>query len=207
MQKYETMARMAKTRLMAVLRVDSLEEAFKIARGLKRAGADILEVSYTSVDATARIRELSEAFPDLLVGAGTVLDSETAKLAIDAGAKFIIAPTFSKEVALIANRYQIPYCPGCSSYTEMVDAMSYGAAYVKCFPISTFYGPEMVKTLKTPLPFMPILVSGGITLDNIDEWLEEGADCLAMSTLLTKGTEDEIAENAAAVMAHIRKYS
>ncbi len=205
MQKNEIVSKIAETKVMAVVRVDNRETAIKIVEGCLMGGVDVMEISYTSRDATSHIKYIAENYSDMLVGAGTVLDPETARTAIDAGAKFIIAPNFSKEVALLCNRYQIPYCPGCSSYTEMVDALSYGASFIKCFPISNFYGPEIVKILKTPLPYMPILVSGGIRLENLDQWLESGADCLALGSLLTKGTKEQIAENARTVMEHIKK--
>jgi len=204
MQKMEITNRIAQTGVMAVVRITSLERGIQIAEGCLAGGVDVMEISYTSDHATEYIRQLSERFGNMLVGAGTVLDSETARIAIDAGARFIVAPNFSKDVALLCNRYQIPYCPGCSSYTEMVEALSYGAAFVKCFPISNFYGPEMVKVLKTPLPYMPVLVSGGIRLDNIDQWLDNGADVLAVGTLLTKGSSEEIAANGCEILRHIR---
>ena len=207
MQKNNIINKIEKTRAMAVVRINSLERGIEITEGCLEGGIDVMEISYTSNNATEYIRYISANFKDMLVGAGTVIDSETARMAIDAGAKFVIAPNFSKEVALLCNRYQIPYCPGCTSYSEMVEAMEYGAAFIKCFPISNFYGPELVKTLKTPLPYMPILVSGGVTLENINLWLENGADCLAMGSLLTKGTKKDIAENAKKIMEHVNKAS
>ncbi len=205
MQKNEIVSKIAKTKVMAVVRINSLERGCEIVEGCLAGGVDVMEVSYTSPEASDYIKQLSEKYPDMLVGAGTVLDSETARMAITAGAKFIIAPNFSKDVALLCNRYQIPYCPGCTSYSEMVTGLEYGASFIKCFPISNFYGPEMAKVLKTPLPFMPILVSGGINLNNIEEWLKNGADCLAIGSLLTKGTKEEIAENAKKIMEFVNK--
>lgn len=205
MQKNEIVSKIAKTKVMAVVRINSLERGCEIVEGCLAGGVDVMEVSYTSPEASDYIKQLSEKYPDMLVGAGTVLDSETARMAITAGAKFIIAPNFSKDVALLCNRYQIPYCPGCTSYSEMVTGLEYGASFIKCFPISNFYGPEMAKVLKTPLPFMPILVSGGINLNNIEEWLKNGADCLAIGSLLTKGTREEIAENAKKIMEFVNK--
>ena len=204
MQKHEIVGRMAGTKVMAVARIDSLERGMEIAEGCLAGGVDVMEISYTSKNASEYIRGLSQGYETMLVGAGTILDPETARIAIDAGARFIISPNFSKATALLCNRYQIPYCPGCTTYTEMVEALDYGASYIKCFPISNFYGPEMVKVLKTPLPYLPILVSGGIRLDNIDQWLENGADCLAMGSLLTKGSKGEIMENAIKIMEHVR---
>ena len=85
----------------------------------------------------------------------------------------------------------------------MVEAMEYGASFIKCFPISNFYGPDLVKIFKTPLPQMPVMVSGGVSMDNIDAWLKNGADCLAMGGLLTKGGKDDIAASARKVMERV----
>lgn len=205
MQKNEIVSKIAQSKVMAVVRIDSLDRGIEITEGCLEGGVDVMEVSYTSGDASEYIKYLSAHYKDMLIGAGTVLDSETARSAITSGAKFIIAPTFSKDVAKLCNRYQIPYCPGCSTCTEMVEAMEYGASFIKCFPISNYYGPEMVKILKTPLPYMPVLASGGIRLENIDQWLDAGADCLAIGGLLTKGGKQEIAANAKIVTEHINK--
>ena len=203
MQKNDIVSKIATTRIMTVVRINSLQRGREIVEGCLEGGVDVMEISYTNPEAGEYIKELSKEYPEMNIGAGTVLDSETARMAITSGAKFIIAPNFSKDVAHLCNRYQIPYAPGCTSYSEMVEALEYGASFIKCFPISNFYGPEMVKVLKTPLPFMPILVSGGINLKNIDEWLDNGADCLAIGSLLTKGTKEEIAENAKLVMEKV----
>lgn len=130
------------------------------------------------------------------MGAGTVLDSETARSAILSKAEFIIAPTMNKEVALLANRYQVPYMPGCVSMTEMIEALAYGASFVKIFPVAEYFGPSFIKTIKTPTPFVPLLSSGGVKLDNAKEWLETGVEILGVGSLLTKGTYDEIVNNA-----------
>ena len=125
-----------------------------------------------------------------------MLDSETARHAVLCGAEFIIAPNYDEGVAKICNRYQIPYAPGCTSITEAVDALSMGAAFIKAFPISDFYGPKLVKVFKTPIPAMPILASGGITLDNLEVWIDNGVDVCGFGGLLTKGTSADIAANA-----------
>ena len=101
-----------------------------------------------------------------------------------------------RDVALLCNRYQIPYAPGCSSLSEAVEAMSYGASFVKAFPISDFYGPKLVKVFKTPIPNMPILASGGINLDNVLEYVDYGTELCGFGGLLTNGSSDEIAANA-----------
>ena len=139
----------------------------------------------------------------MIVGAGTVMEPTTARLAIMAGAQFIVANCGSDEVARMCNLYQIPYAPGCTTMTEANHSLEMGAAFIKCFPISNVYGPELVNLFKTPTPWMPLMASGGINLDNLAEWLERGVDCCGMGSLLTKGSKKEIAANAAKVCAII----
>jgi len=185
------------TGVMAVCRIDTLERCLEIAEGCLMGGCDCMEISYTIPEAGEFIRGVNEKFGDkMLVGAGTVLDGATARNAILNGAKFIIAPCFSEEVAIMCNRYQIPYAPGCTSYTEMMKALEYGATFIKAFPIGGYYGASLVKEFKTPHPCIPILSSGGVKKDNVDEWIANGLDVIATGSYLTKGTKEEIAENA-----------
>ncbi len=197
MQKVEITKRLADTGALAIVRVQTVERGYEIAEGCLAGGIDCLEISYTLSNAGEVIAALREKFGDkLVVGAGTVLDPETARHAILSGAQFIIAPNLSTEVAKVCNRYQIPYAPGCTSITEAITGLEYGAAFIKAFPISDFYGPKMVSVFKTPTPFMPILASGGITLDNLSDYVKRGVDCCGFGGLLTKGTSEDIAANA-----------
>lgn len=197
MKKMKITKRMAEIGALAIVRVETLERASEIAEGCIKGGIPVMEMSYTLNNAGEIIKGLNKKYgSELCVGAGTVLDSETARHAILHGAQFIIAPTYNEEVAKICNRYQIPYAPGCTSLTEAVDALSLGAAFIKAFPISDFYGPKLVKIFKTPIPDMPILASGGITLENLHVWLENGVDVCGFGGLLTKGSSEDIAENA-----------
>lgn len=207
MYRNQILTRIQETVIMAIVRVETEERAVEIAEGCLAGGVDCLEISYTLPNASQIISFLSKRYGEkLLIGAGTILDSETARLAILAGAKFIIAPNFNENVCRLANRYQIPYMPGCSSVTEMITAMESGAAMVKAFPISNFYGSSLVTTFKTPTPYMPIMSSGGITLNNISEWLETGVDCIGVGGLLTKGTQKEITENAKVLSDAVTKF-
>lgn len=197
MKKMNITNRIAEIGALAIVRVETLDRASEIAEGCIKGGIPVMEMSYTLNNAGEIIEGLSKKYgKELCVGAGTVLDSETARHAILHGAQFIIAPNYSEDVAKICNRYQIPYAPGCTSLTEAVDALSLGAAFIKAFPISDFYGPKLVKVFKTPIPDMPILASGGITLDNLHVWLENGVDACGFGGLLTKGSSEDIAENA-----------
>lgn len=195
--KADVEKRIIDTGAMAIVRTETIERGIEIAEGCLAGGVDVLEISYTLPNAGEVIKALNDRYQDrLLVGAGTVLDSETARLAILAGAKFIIAPNLSKEVATMCNRYRIPYAPGCTTVSEMVEALELGASFVKAFPISNFYGPSLVTIVKTPIPHMPVMASGGVTLDNLAEWVKNGVDSVGLGGLLTKGSSEEIAENA-----------
>ena len=196
MKKLNTTKKMVDAGALAIVRAE-LERACEIADGLIMGEVPVMEMSYTLNTAGDVIKGLKERYGDtLIVGAGTVLDSETARHAILNGAEFIIAPTFDEGVAKICNRYQIPYAPGCTSLSEAVRGLTIGAAFIKAFPISDFYGPKLCKVFKTPIPDMPILASGGINLDNLREWLDCGADICGFGGLLTKGTTQQIANNA-----------
>lgn len=204
MQKIEITKRIADTGAMAIVRVETIERGYEIAQGCLDGGVDCLEISYTLPNAGEVISALKAKFGDqLVVGAGTVLDSETARHAILAGAQFIIAPNLSTEVAIICNRYQIPYAPGCTSISEAITGLDYGAAFIKAFPISDFYGPKLVSVFKTPIPTMPILASGGINLDNLSDYISKGVDCCGFGGLLTKGSSSDITENAKKIKAII----
>ena len=197
MQKIEITHKIAECGAMAIVRVETIERGIEIAQGCLDGGINVLEISYTLPNAGEVIAALRHHFKDeLIVGAGTVLDSETARMAILKGAQFVIAPNLSKEVATLCNRYQIPYAPGCTSITEAVQGLEYGAAFIKAFPISDFYGAKLVSVFKTPIPYMPILASGGINLNNLSDYIKKGVDCCGFGGLLTKGSRDEIAKNA-----------
>ncbi len=206
MRKMNTTKKMVESGALAIVRAD-VERACEIADGLIKGGVPVMEMSYTFNTAGDVIKALKEKYGEaLVVGAGTVLDSETARHAILNGAEFIIAPNYDEGVAKMCNRYQIPYAPGCTSLTEAVNGLTAGAAFIKAFPISDFYGPKLVKVFKTPIPDMPILASGGINLDNLSQWLENGVDVCGFGGLLTKGTSEEIAANASKIHEIITNF-
>ncbi|MGG7141894.1 ketohydroxyglutarate aldolase [Clostridium nigeriense] len=207
MKKLKITQKMYESGALAIVRTKSFERACEIADGCIKGGIPVMEMSFTLNNAGDIIEGLVEKYgDDLCVGAGTVLDVETARYAILKGAQFIIAPNYSEEVAKMCNRYQIPYAPGCTSFTEAVEGLSSGATFIKAFPISDFYGAKLAKVFKTPIPDMPILASGGITLDNLEEWLRNGVDICGLGGLLTKGTSEEIAENATKIRNIITEF-
>ena len=206
MKKMNVTNRMYEAGALAIVRAETLDRACEIAEGCMKGGVPVMEMSYTLNNAGDIIQGLSEKYGDALcVGAGTVLDAETARHAILHGAAFIIAPNYNEEVAKMCNRYQIPYAPGCTSYTEMIEALKAGASFIKAFPISNYYGPDLAKVFKVPCPQIPILASGGANFDNLHTWFENGVDSVGLGGLLTKGSSADIAENARKLRAIVEE--
>lgn len=197
MGRAETVCRMKKTGIMAVVRVDTIERGLEIAKGCYEGGVDVIEISYTNPIAGDVIAAIKKEYGDkMCIGAGTVLDATTARLAIMSGAEFFVAPNFDPDVQEMCNLYQIPYGPGCTTYSESLNALKAGASFIKAFPISNYYGPSLAKVFKVPCPQVPILASGGVSVENVGEWVKNGAEVLGVGGLLSKGSWEEIASNA-----------
>ena len=145
------------------------------------------------------IGRLTAELPNGVIGAGTVLDATSARLAIMAGAGYIVSPTFDAAIAKLCNLYQIPYLPGCSTMTEMQRAIEAGSDIVKLFPASVA-GPSMIKAVKAPFPQLNIMPTGGVSLDNLDQWFAAGAVCVGAGGNLVgpgaTGDYDRVTENA-----------
>ena len=197
MGRAETVCRMKKTGIMAVVRVDTIERGLEIAKGCYEGGVDVIEISYTNPIAGDVIAAIKKEYGDkMCIGAGTVLDATTARLAIMSGAEFFVAPNFDPDVQEMCNLYQIPYGPGCTTYSESLNALKAGASFIKAFPISNYYGPSLAKVFKVPCPQVPILASGGVNVENVGEWVKNGAEVVGVGGLLSKGSWEDIASNA-----------
>lgn len=186
--------------VVAVVRGNTREIGIKISEACIKGNVKAIEVAYTNKFANDIIKELHDKydkFEDIVIGAGTVLDSETARLAILAGAKYIVSPSFSEETAKLCNRYKIPYIPGVMTINEIVKAHENGVDIVKIFPGSAF-GPGYVGSIKGPLPYASVMVTGGVNLENIDLWQKAGVDLVGIGGELNKlgesGKFDEITE-------------
>src|SRR5690625_1620662 len=163
MRKIKTLTKLLDCGVVAVIRADSKEEAMETSKACVAGGIQGLEITFTVQGAEEAIRDLATEFahdPDVIVGAGTVLDAITARIAILAGAEFIVSPAFDQETAEICNLYQIPYMPGCMTITEMKQALKAGVDIIKLFPENTF-GPEWIKSVKAPFPQVNIMPTGG----------------------------------------------
>ena len=196
MRKYEVLQRIENVGVVAVVRAENSEKAKKIALACMEGGIDSIEITFTVPGADEVIKELTKEFgDDLLVGAGTVLDSETARIAILAGAKYIVSPAFDLETAKLCNRYQVPYMPGCMTLTEMITAMEAGADVIKVFPGSAF-GPSFIKAVKGPLPQAVLMPTGGVSIDNVDQWIKNGCIAVGVGGNLTKGSSEDMTNAA-----------
>lgn len=206
LKKSETLERIINTGIVAVVRAESIAEAVRISSACIEGGVPAIEVTYTVPGATEVIKALKETFPadKLIVGAGTVLDVATARMAILAGAEYIVSPGFDEETAKLCNLYQIPYMPGCMTITEMMKAMQYGADIVKLFPGSAF-GPSFVKAVKAPLPQANIMPTGGVSLDNVEEWFKNGVVAVGAGGKLATGSSESITATAKAFVEKIRE--
>ena len=209
MKKYETIKNILDSGVVAVIRAENGEEAVKVSRACIEGGIRAIEVTYTVPGTSKVIETLKDEFGDRLeIGAGTVLDSETARNAILSGATYIVSPGFDENTAKLCNRYCIPYMAGCLTITEMITAMEAGVDIIKLFPGSAF-GADFIKAVKGPLPQVSIMPTGGVSLDNVKDWINKGAVAVGIGSDLTKGYKEKgiaaVVENAKAFVDRVKE--
>ncbi len=163
-------------RLVAVIRASSADAARDAALAVLRGGLPLIEITFTVPDATRVMRELARR-ADLVLGAGTVRSAEDARRAIDAGARFLVAPNTDEAVAKVAREASVFYCPGAYTTNEIVAARALGAQLVKIYPVGVAGGPDYIRVIRDPLPDIPMLAAGGTNLGNVPAFLAAG--CVA----------------------------
>ncbi|MDT2600423.1 bifunctional 2-keto-4-hydroxyglutarate aldolase/2-keto-3-deoxy-6-phosphogluconate aldolase [Enterococcus hulanensis] len=212
MKRMEILSRLEKAGVIAVVRGKDQTEAVKASHAIIAGGVKGIEVTFTVPNAQAAIQELVETYQgqDVVIGVGTVLDAVTARLAIMAGAEFVVSPSFDSETAELCNLYQVPYLPGCMTITEMQQALKSGADIIKLFPGSVS-GPSMVSAVKAPLPQINLMPTGGVNLENMETWFKAGVvavgvggNLLAPAAVGDFAKVTEIAQQYAAKLAEIR---
>jgi 2-dehydro-3-deoxyphosphogluconate aldolase / (4S)-4-hydroxy-2-oxoglutarate aldolase len=198
--KIEVLNKLADSKVVAVVRGRTAEEAIDISAAALEGGFQAIELTYTTPD-VAKVFEAVRSEGGL-IGAGTVLDPETARHAILNGASFIVSPNFNRDIAVICNRYSVPYLPGCMTISEIVSALESGADIVKLFPANRF-DPSFIGAVNGPLPQVRIMPTGGVNLQNIGSWLKAGAVAAGIGSDLNKAYQSG---GKAAVTELCRKY-
>ncbi|HUV96612.1 MAG TPA: bifunctional 2-keto-4-hydroxyglutarate aldolase/2-keto-3-deoxy-6-phosphogluconate aldolase [Acidobacteriaceae bacterium] len=213
MDKTKIMQHMHELGLVPVLRASSAQEAITIADAILAGGVNILEVTMTVPGAIRVIEQLANHHgTKLLLGAGTVLDPETARSCILAGAQFIVSPALDLRTIELCRRYSVPIIPGALTPTEIVSAWQAGADVVKVFPCSAVGGAKYLKALQGPLPQIQLIPTGGVSLATAEEFLAAGAFALGVGGDLVdakaarEGRTSVITENAQKYVAIVKKF-
>jgi len=181
MEKREVFNRMVAEGLIPVVRVSSAREAMDVADAIKEGGVSFIEITMSVQGAIDVIKELTQKYKDeIIMGAGTVLDTETGRAALLAGAQFIVSPTLNLDLIQLAHRYSAVVIPGAATPTEILTAWNAGADMVKVFPAGQLGGPEYLKALRGPLPQILLVPTGGVNLQNAGAFIKAGATALGV---------------------------
>ena len=213
MTRSQILDRIREVGLMPVLRARSHDEAMSVALAVEKGGVPILEVTMTVPGALDVIRQVvDQCGSRVLVGAGTVLDPETARLCILAGAKFVVSPSLKISTIEMCHRYSVPVFPGALTPTEVVTAWEAGADAVKIFPCSALGGASYLKALKAPLPQIELIPTGGVSLSTAEQFLSAGAFALGVggdlidAAAIAAGKLEQITETAGKYAEILRKF-
>lgn len=207
----ESMERILKTGVVAIMRANSSDQLLGAAKAVLAGGVEAIEVTMTTPGALDVIRQATSQFgKEVLFGVGSVLDAATARVAILAGAQFVVCPTFKLETVELCKRYSVPVVPGAYTPTEILTAWEAGANAVKVFPASVS-GPAYIKAIKGPLPQISLSAVGGVTVENTAEFFRAGVDFVGVGgelvnqKLLDAADFAEISERARNFRAQVEK--
>ncbi|GIP55402.1 MULTISPECIES: bifunctional 2-keto-4-hydroxyglutarate aldolase/2-keto-3-deoxy-6-phosphogluconate aldolase [Paenibacillus] len=192
MKKLQLVQKIAEEGVVAVLRGETPEQVVEMAEQAIAGGIKVIEVTMTVPFALRAIEMLSAKYSwdskdpasYAIIGVGTVLDPETARAAILSGAQFVVGPCLNRDTVMLCNRYRIPVMPGVMTIKEIQEALELGADIVKLFP-GNLYDPSMIKAIKGPLPQANIMPTGGVSLDNLGDWIKAGAVAVGIGSDLT----------------------
>ena len=192
MNRKEVLSHIMSNGVVAVIRMKDTQRLLKVIQAVGAGGVKSIEITMTVPGAIDIIRQLAPSVPgDVLIGAGTVVDRETANKVIDAGAKFVVGPILNLEIIRLCGERNTVVMPGCFSPTEIYTAWIAGADIVKVFP-ATSLGPKYFKDIRGPFPDIRLMPTGGVTIDNVGEWIAAGAVAVGIgSDLLDKKAIDE----------------
>lgn len=182
MTRADLLQQLLATKIIAIIRLSNSEPVFELAQALFRGGVKAIEVTMGTPNALEEIHKLSQ-IEGVIPGVGSVIDPQTAKAAIEAGAQFIVTPVSKPEVIHMAHQLDKPILSGAMTPTEILQAYEWGADIVKLFPAANL-GGTYFKAVKAPIPHVPIMPTGGITVENAADWIANGAVCLGVGSTL-----------------------
>lgn len=184
--KWKLLERITDGGLVGIVRTESPDKALRLAAACIDGGVTAIEITFTVPGALQVIAELAKTYRDgqIIVGAGTVLDAETARAAILAGAAYVVTPALNVDTVRLCNRYQIPVMSGAMTVKETIEALEAGSDIVKVFPGGTL-GPSFIKAIRGPLPQAPLMPTGGVSLDNVGDWIKAGCVAVGVGGKLT----------------------
>jgi 2-dehydro-3-deoxyphosphogluconate aldolase/(4S)-4-hydroxy-2-oxoglutarate aldolase len=212
MRKEQIIEKLREIGLVPVLRAESEEQALGIASAIADGGVTVLEITMTVPGAIRVMARLTKERPDILVGAGTVLDAETARMCMLEGAQFVVSPALNLKTIEMCHRYSIPVLPGALTPTEVVTAWQAGADVIKVFPASALGGAKYLKSLKAPLPQVEMIPTGGVSLATAKEFLEAGSFALGVGAdlvdtkAMAEGKPEKITESAKKYLEIVREF-
>ena len=205
----EVVAAIEQLGVVAIIRMKDAAKLRAVFDALAEGGVRAIEVTMTVPDAVSLIRKLASSIPsNLVLGAGTVVDAETARAVIDAGARFVVSPVFRPDVVAACHQRGVAAAPGCFTPTEILNAHDLGADVVKVFP-ATALGPQFIKDIRAPLPQLKLMPTGGVSLDNAGDWIRAGAVAVGAGSALLdaraieEGQLDVITANARRIVASV----
>ncbi len=207
LEKHKLISSIIDTGIVAIIRADNTSQAESMLQACISGGLPAIEITFTVVNAPRILEKICQQ-NNIIIGAGTILDAATARIAILAGASYIVSPCFDVETAKICNRYAVPYMPGCYTPTEMVQALEYGVDIIKLFPANCL-SFSSISTFKAPLPQINIMPTGGINTTNAADWIKAGAIALGVGGDLVSGPKEHIIKKAQEyrkIIAEVRKH-
>jgi 2-dehydro-3-deoxyphosphogluconate aldolase / (4S)-4-hydroxy-2-oxoglutarate aldolase len=204
--KTDVIKRIRDVGVIPVVRATTADEAIRAIDAIREGGISVLEITMTVPGAVGVIEQVTTRFgDDALVGAGTVLDAETAKACIASGARFIVSPALNFEVIAYCREQDVVVMPGALTPTEVVQAWNAGADFVKVFPAGAVGGPSYLKALKAPLPQIELVPTGGVSLKTAADFIKAGAAALGVGGELVQGQSSEITERAKQFVEIVRQ--
>jgi 2-dehydro-3-deoxyphosphogluconate aldolase/(4S)-4-hydroxy-2-oxoglutarate aldolase len=211
MTKASVIQRILDEKVFAVLRLQHTEEIERVVEAIAKGGISIIEITMNSKNAEECIYRVSKAFPDCLIGAGTVIGVDAATRAIENGAKFVVSPVTDLDMLAVAAEVGIASMAGALTPTEAWQAAQAGSDFVKLFPLAGL-GPQYIRAMRGPLPDIRFVPTNGVTVENVTEWFEAGAAAVGIGTPLVSDRDLEngdyniIEERAQKIVASAQKY-